>query len=396
MECKINQKSINQNISKPSLNISSLSKINKKDELNSSISNIKPISHIDNNSINQINPSTPVSSFQMYPYEAESSPTNYIKSNSNINANNLTFLTNNNNNSKRHNSKNYIKFIKITKDPSEGYSIHSDSNQSDFTLTNISNNKGMYGNNTNINLNSIKEEENYSNKDEQQEHSSEDENLGYNSNYVIQKCTKNISDNKNIEDNSIKSKASTAISFNESSSEQTNIFYSGYLKNENFERKESYNLYKNINFTRERLNSTPVTNYFEGIDFYLRGIQPEKNDYTKSGNFIEKEKFFNEKDFSFKNMKYKSFDLSEQKRFMSNLALKNTEENIYNTNNNTIFFPPQNKMTQINIENKIQNSTINNINIINNQPMIMQMPQNTENGEGKFDMPMYFASYIIQ
>ena len=249
-------------------------------------------------------------------------------------------------------------------------------------------------NKINIKLNSIKEEEKYLNKEEQQEHSSEDENLGYNSNYIIQKRSKNISDNKNIEEISSKSKASTAISLNESSSEQTNIFYSGYLKNENFERKESYNLYKNINFTRERLNSTPVTNYFEGIDFYLRGIQPEKNDYTKSGNFIEKEKFFNDKDFSFKNMKYKSFDLSEQKRFMSNLALKNTEENIFNpNNNNTIFFPPQNKMTQINIENKIQNSTINNINIINNQPMIMQMPQNTENGTGKFDMPIYFVRY---
>ena len=248
-------------------------------------------------------------------------------------------------------------------------------------------------NKINIKLNSIKEEEKYSNE-ERQEHSSEEENLGYNSNYIIQKRSKNISDNKNIEEISSKSKASTAISQNESSSEQTNIFYSGYLKNENFERKESYNLYKNINFTRERLNSTPVTNYFEGIDFYLRGIQPEKNDYTKSGNFIEKEKFFNDKDFSFKNMKYKSFDLSEQKRFMSNLALKNTEENIFNSNNNnTIFFPPQNKMTQINIENKIQNSTINNINIINNQPMIMQMPQNTENGTGKFDMPIYFVRY---
>lgn len=257
-----------------------------------------------------------------------------------------------------------------------------------------SSNTATPNNKINIKLNSIKEEEKYSNKEEQQEHSSEDENLGYNSNYIIQKRSKNISDNKNIEEISSKSKASTAISLNESSSEQTNIFYSGYLKNENFEKKESYNLYKNINFTRERLNSTPVTNYFEGIDFYLRGIQPEKNDYTKSGNFIEKEKFFNDKDFSFKNMKYKSFDLSEQKRFMSNLALKNTDENIFNSNNNnTIFFPPQNKMTQINIENKIQNSTINNINIINNQPMIMQMPQNTENGTGKFDMPIYFVRY---
>ena len=257
-----------------------------------------------------------------------------------------------------------------------------------------SSNTTNLNNKININLNSIKEEENYSNKDERQEHSSEDENLGYNSNYIIQKRSKNISDNKNIEDNSSKSKDSTAISLNESSSEQTNIFYSGYMKNENFEQKESYNLYKNINFTRERLNSTPVTNYFEGIDFYLRGIQPEKNNYTKSGNFVEKEKFFNDKDFSFKNMKYKSFDLSEQKQFMSNQALKNTEENIFNSNkNNTSFFPPQNKLTQINIENKIQNSTINNINIINNQPMIMQMPQNTENGTGKFDMPMYFVRY---
>ena len=255
-----------------------------------------------------------------------------------------------------------------------------------------SSNTTNLNNKININLNSIKEEENYSNKDEQKEHSSADENLGYNSNYIIQKKTKVILDNKNIEDNSSKSKASTAISQNESNSEQSNIFYSGYVRNENFERRESYNLYKNINFTRERLNSTPVTNYFEGIDFYLRGIQPEKNDYTKSGNFIEKEKFFNEKDFSFKNMKYKSFDLSEQKKFMSNLALKNTEENIFNSNNNNIYFP-QNKMTQINIENKIQNSTINNINIINNQPMIMQMPQNTENGTGKFDMPMYFVRY---
>ena len=256
---------------------------------------------------------------------------------------------------------------------------------------NISN-KSNNSNKINMNLNSIKEEEKYSNEDEQQEHSSEDENLGYNSNYIIQRKNKSRLDNKNIEDNSSKSKASTSISQNESSSEQMNNFYPGYFKNDNYKRNESFNLYSNINFTRERLNSTPVTNYFQGIDFYLRGIQPEKNDYTKSGNFIEKEKFFNEKDFSFKNMKYKSFDLSEQKKFMSNQALKNIEETIFNSNNNMNYFP-QNKMTQINIENKIQNSTINNINIINNQPMIMEMPQNSENGTGKFDMPMYFVRY---
>ena len=159
---------------------------------------------------------------------------------------------------------------------------------------------------------------------------------------------------------------------------------------ENNEREINYSSYNNINFNRERLNSTPITNYFQGIDYYLRGIQPEKNDYTKSGNFVEKEKFFKDKDlYQFKSMKYKSFDLSEQKTFFSNKALKRIEENNIQSNNNSINFP-QNKATQINIENKIQNSTINNINIINNQPMIMQMPQTYENGQGKFDMPMYY------
>ena len=91
-------------------------------------------------------------------------------------------------------------------------------------------------------------------------------------------------------------------------------------------------------------------------------------------------------------MKYKSFDLSEHKTFSPNHAFNLIEEKNMKFNENTINFP-QNKQTQINIENKIQNSTINNINIINNQPMIMQMPQNYENGIGKFDMPMYYVQY---
>ena len=166
--CKINQKVLNQFINKPSsINKSTLSKKSKKEELNNSLSNNRPISHIDNNSINQINPSTPVSSFQMYPYEAESSsPTHYIKSNSIVN--NLTFLTNNNtnNNSKFHNNKNHINNIKITKDQSEGQSLFSinkskdDLNQSEFTYINNSIYKGKFlNNNNNSNLISEKEEE---------------------------------------------------------------------------------------------------------------------------------------------------------------------------------------------------------------------------------------------
>ena len=62
----------------------------KKIELNSSVSShIRQNSNLENASVNQ---STPVTSFHLK--EADSSPTNYIKSYSNIN--NLTYLTNNN------------------------------------------------------------------------------------------------------------------------------------------------------------------------------------------------------------------------------------------------------------------------------------------------------------
>ena len=250
-------------------------------------------------------------------------------------------------------------------------------------------------NNINTNLNSIQEEEKDINK-ELQDNNSEDENLGYNSNYNIKKNGLYNINNKNPEEmrlNSKESTGSTAVSQNELYLEQITSLYPENLKMEKNNRDINITPYSEFNFNRERLNSTPITNYFQGIDFYLRGIQPEKNDYTKSGNFVEKEKFFKDKEFyQYKNLKYKSFDLSEHKTFYPNHAFNLMEEKNMKLNENTINFP-QNKQTQINIENKIQNSTINNINIINNQPMIMQMPQNYENGIGKFDMPMYYVPY---
>ena len=250
-------------------------------------------------------------------------------------------------------------------------------------------------NNINTNLNSIQEEEKDINK-ELQDNNSEDENLGYNSNYNIKKNGLYNINNKNPEEmrlNSKESTGSTAVSQNELYLEQITSLYPENLKMEKNNRDINITPYSEFNFNRERLNSTPITNYFQGIDFYLRGIQPEKNDYTKSGNFVEKEKFFKDKElYQYKSLKYKSFDLSEHKTFYPNHAFNMTDEKNIKLNENTINFP-QNKQTQINIENKIQNSTINNINIINNQPMIMQMPQNYENGIGKFDMPMYYVPY---
>ena len=250
-------------------------------------------------------------------------------------------------------------------------------------------------NNINTNLNSIQEDEKDIDK-ELQDNNSEDENLGYNSNYNIKKNGLYNINSKNPEEmrlNSKESSGSTAISQNELYLEQITSLYPENLKMEKYNRDNNITPYSEINFNRERLNSTPITNYFQGIDFYLRGIQPEKNDYTKSGNFVEKEKFFKDKEFyQYKNLKYKSFDLSEHKTFYPNHSFNMMEEKNMKFNENNINFP-QNKQTQINIENKIQNSTINNINIINNQPMIMQMPQNYENGIGKFDMPMYYVPY---
>ena len=240
----------------------------------------------------------------------------------------------------------------------------------------------------NIVLNKIEEEDKYSNNEE-------DEKLGYNSNYIINQKNKSNTDIQVIEDISLKSKTSTvstAVSQNELNIESNSYTSNGKINSENL-RKLSYNQYQNPTFIRQRLNSTPITNYFEGIEYYFRGKEPEKNDYQKTGNFIEKEKFF-KISYEAMNMKYKSFDLSEQRKFGTNQNYKIIDDNDLNINNNIIINNPQGKINQINIENKIQNSTINNINIINNQPMIMQLSPNYDNsGIGKFDMPIYYLRY---
>ena len=47
-------------------------------------------------------------------------------------------------------------------------------------------------------------------------------------------------------------------------------------------------------FGRNRFNSTPITNYYEGTDNYFKGLNPEKNNYQKSNNYLEKKKFLRE------------------------------------------------------------------------------------------------------
>ena len=75
--------------------------------------------------------------------------------------------------------------------------------------------------------------------------------------------------------------------------------------------KESMDDY--IFFSRDRFNSTPITNYFKGTDNYLKGLNPEKNNYQKSNNYLEKKKFLREHFPSFDLMRYNNEDKIDNK-----------------------------------------------------------------------------------
>ena len=235
----------------------------------------------------------------------------------------------------------------------------------------------------NSDLNIIEENEENS-KIKEEEHLSEEESLGYNSNYKLFQNNAMNKDNL-INNNILKRKASTSLSTTISQTDtisDSNSFLPN-IKAQNNDRKTSYPQPGYVFFGRDRLNSSPVTTYFEGMDFYLNNLHPEKNDYQKTNNYIEKEIFFKEKNFSFKDFKYKSFDLSEQKIFNSNQILKiaHLEENIKNSNN-------KNSPTLL-LENNSQNQ--NNIN--KHQTFTPILPKLNNCMYGKFDMPMYYFGY---
>jgi hypothetical protein len=57
---------------------------------------------------------------------------------------------------------------------------------------------------------------------------------------------------------------------------------------------KEYSSSPNLNFGRERFVSMSISNYYDGIDNYFKGLYPEKNDYQKSNNYLEKKHFFRE------------------------------------------------------------------------------------------------------
>jgi len=236
------------------------------------------------------------------------------------------------------------------------------------------------------------EEETKNYEKEEEGHYSEEEALGYNSNYKLHQNSKTNKGQTNMQDLSLKRKTSTlstAISLTDTFSENNSLFSP---KKKKFDIKTGPSIPQQTFFGRGRLNSTPVTTYYEGMDFYFREMQPEKSEYKKSNNFIEKEIFFKENGLSYKDFKYKSFDLSEQNKFNSNQILKSIEEN-----NNM----PQTPQTTINLKNSIQYNNINininnNCNInnnINGFTPLTKIKFNNNSLYGKFDMPMYYVGY---
>ena len=69
-------------------------------------------------------------------------------------------------------------------------------------------------------------------------------------------------------------------------------------------------------FGRNRFYSPPISDYFEGTDDYLKGLFPQKNNYQKSNNYLQKELFLRDH--------YSSFDLVNTNIEESNISGKNS------------------------------------------------------------------------
>ena len=119
---------------------------------------------------------------------------------------------------------------------------------------------------------------------------------------------------------------------------------------DNYSPKKSYtdcssSSLLNLNFTRERFSSTPISNYYDGIDNYFKGLYPEKNDYQKSNNYLEKRVFFRDHfpsvdiDYMYKekNAKFFSEENSEKNPIQKNLNNPQSPE-IPGKNEYPVFF----------------------------------------------------------
>ena len=127
--------------------------------------------------------------------------------------------------------------------------------------------------------------------------------------------------------------------------------------------KESMDDY--IFYSRDRFNSTPITNYYEGTDIYFKGLNPEKNNYQKSNNYLEKKKYLREHFPSVDIMRYNNEDKIDNKI-------------------------PQKLSVDINLGNPIP---IQPPLTPQAQTTTLSLQNNLNKNVGKFNYPMYYYGY---
>ena len=98
-----------------------------------------------------------------------------------------------------------------------------------------------------------------------------------------------------------------------------------------------------LNLGRERFASSPISNYYDGTDNYLKGLYPDKNDYQKSNNYLEKKIFFRDHYPSVDlniiyRQKKKSISLDEQLKNQSTETISQSPQNLSKVEYPVCFF----------------------------------------------------------
>ena len=212
----------------------------------------------------------------------------------------------------------------------------------------------------------------------------EEELLGCNSSYTIEKKT----DLKKENTRSFTRKFSN-VSTNFSDNLQNLPEITGFSPMVNLSKNE--NDTSHIFFGREIKNKTPMTDYFNGTETYFIEKNPEKNEYKKSNNYIKKDIYLR-----------RYFESSKQINSFRNLDLSDDNKN--NCNNTKKTATPKHSIDILcslrnyldDVDDKNKKSTSSKENDISFKPKIQKInPIKTMNTvKGKFDIPVYYYGYF--
>ena len=254
--------------------------------------------------------------------------------------------------------------------------------------------------NQKVDINIKKEDEkDLKNEDENYQNNENGDSLSYSTLYRSSQSSFN-KNSKDIE-SSIKRRFSSNISISQSDTNNQDL--NGYSDKKYFSQN-SINRIQPINlFGKE--NNNLLVNYLRGTENYMKNLYLDKDDYQKSKNYMNKEKFYkNYDDYSdyYDYIKYKSTDLSENNKNL--LKEENSNNNSFiglnknNLNNNEEKpFNDLNKINNYKNNNEENKKNINNININNNcyiNKIYINPGVNYNNlNESKYDISMCYLGY---